>query len=603
MLAAKQGAGPLRARVLACLAVALRDQPDRGPRDALSREAVALARASGDPATLGYTLSCRLNALMGPGDPQGRLAIAEELRSVARAAQDMELESGGEHHRAMVFLETGRIGDYREALDAVERLAAALHMPAARFMATVVKASLALLEGRFADAEALVDSALRFGASSVPWDAVIFSRVQRFALRSEDGRLAEMEPVIRRSVAEFPTRPLFRCLLTRLLAELGDEDGARSVFEELAADRFAIIPANNDLLLSMGHLAEVAWFLRDADRGAVLHGLLLPYQGLVADTLESSTGAVDRYLGLAAMTAGDLEAAERHLQDALQLNARIGARPWAARTQRDLADVLLARDRPGDRERAVELLAAALGTARRLGMTVFAERTGEDLARVGEGALARGRGRAGLPRADAPGAEAWWPVCRREGQYWSIAFAGEAFRLKDVKGLHYLAHLLRHPGREFHVMDLAAAEQEGEAGGLRTRPALEDELHRARPADTGPILDEQAKMAYRARLRELEEELAEATSWADPVRAAKARQEMQFLADELAAAVGLRGRDRTAGSPAERARVSITKAVKIALSRIRAHSPALADHLDATVHTGTFCSYAPDPRVPITWHT
>ena len=67
--------------------------------------------------------------------------------------------------------------------------------------------------------------------------------------------------------------------------------------------------------------------------------------------------------------------------------------------------------------------------------------------------------------------------------------------------------------------------------------------------------------------------------------------------------MGLRGRDRTAGSPAERARVSITKAVKIALSRIRTHSPALADHLDATVHTGTFCSYAPDPRVPITWHT
>ena len=80
MLAEKQGAGPVRARVLAALAVALRDQPDRGPRDALSREAVALARASGDPPTLGYTLACRLNALMGPGDPQGRLAVAEELR-------------------------------------------------------------------------------------------------------------------------------------------------------------------------------------------------------------------------------------------------------------------------------------------------------------------------------------------------------------------------------------------------------------------------------------------------------------------------------------------------------------------------------------------
>src|SRR5262249_54889312 len=160
-----------------------------------------------------------------------------------------------------------------------------------------------------ADAEALVESALRSGGSSMPWDAVIFSRVQRFALRLEDGRLAEMEPAIRRSVEEFPTRPLFRCLLARLLPELGYQGQAGTVFEQLAAGRFAVIPVNNDLLLSLGHLAEVAWFLRDAGRGAVLHALLLPYRGLVVDTLETSTGAVDRYLGLAALTAGDLDTA------------------------------------------------------------------------------------------------------------------------------------------------------------------------------------------------------------------------------------------------------------------------------------------------------
>jgi hypothetical protein len=194
-------------------------------------------------------------------------------------------------------------------------------------------------------------------------------------------------------------------------------------------------------------------------------------------------------------------------------------------------------------------------------------------------------------------------VFRREGEYWSIAFAGQGFRLKDVKGLYYLAYLLRNPGREFHVLDLAAAGQGVQAGGPRISPARDDDLHQARLSDLGPILDEQAKTAYRARLRELEEDLADATSWADPVRAARAHQEIQFLTGQLAAAVGLGGRDRRAGSPAERARVNITKAVKIALSRIRAHSPALADHLDATIHTGTFCSYTPDPRAPITWRT
>jgi hypothetical protein len=262
--------------------------------------------------------------------------------------------------------------------------------------------------------------------------------------------------------------------------------------------------------------------------------------------------------------------------------------------------MLLARARPGDRERAAGLLAAALGTARRLGMTVFAERAGEDLARAGGDSRP---GEAPLPVAKAAEDIAGWPVFRPEGEYWSIAFAGEAFRLKDVKGLHYLAQLLRHPGREFHVLDLAAAGQTAGLGGARPSPGREDDLHQGRISGTGPILDQQAKAAYRARLRDLEEELAEATSWADPIRAAKARQEMQFLTDQLSAAVGLGGRDRTAGSASERARVSITKAVKIALARIRAHSPALAGHLEATIHTGTFCCYTPDPRAPITWHT
>jgi hypothetical protein len=194
-----------------------------------------------------------------------------------------------------------------------------------------------------------------------------------------------------------------------------------------------------------------------------------------------------------------------------------------------------------------------------------------------------------------------WPVFRREGEYWSIAFTGEAFRLKDIKGLHYLAQLLRHPGREFHVLDLVAAGRVAGPGGARPHPARDDDLHQAGFSGTAPILDQQAKAAYRARLRDLEEDLTEATSWADPVR-------------EGAPGAAVHGR-RTGcgrrarrpgpggGSPAERARVSITKAVKIALARIRAHSPTLAGHLDATIHTGTFCCYTPDPRAPITWHT
>jgi hypothetical protein len=117
----------------------------------------------------------------------------------------------------------------------------------------------------------------------------------------------------------------------------------------------------------------------------------------------------------------------------------------------------------------------------------------------------------------------------------------------------------------------------------------------------GETLDAQAKAEYRHRLDELEDELDEARAFGDPERAARAEEERDFLVGELAGAIGLGGRDRRTGSAAERARVSVTRAIRSALARIQEHSPALGEHLERTIHTGTFCSYAPDPRAPADW--
>jgi hypothetical protein len=95
--------------------------------------------------------------------------------------------------------------------------------------------------------------------------------------------------------------------------------------------------------------------------------------------------------------------------------------------------------------------------------------------------------------------------------------------------------------------------------------------------------------------------MGEAERWNDPGRVALLEEEERALTRELAAAVGLGGRDRVASSAAERARVSVTRAIRAAMTRIREQSPTLADHLDTTIRTGTFCSYNPDPRAPIVW--
>jgi tetratricopeptide (TPR) repeat protein len=169
-------------------------------------------------------------------------------------------------------------------------------------------------------------------------------------------------------------------------------------------------------------------------------------------------------------------------------------------------------------------------------------------------------------------------VFHREGDHWLLVFEGRSERVRDLKGMRYLGQLLAHPGREFHVLDLVAAET-GQQMPL---------------GDAGEMLDERAKNAYRRRLAEIEEDIEQARGLADAEREAQADAEREFLVRELARAVGLGGRDRRASSDSERARSGVTRAIRHGIARIGEHHPALAEHLDQTVRTGTYCAYAPD---------
>src|SRR3954469_13138334 len=186
-------------------------------------------------------------------------------------------------------------------------------------------------------------------------------------------------------------------------------------------------------------------------------------------------------------------------------------------------------------------------------------------------------------------------VLLREGDYWNVSFDGRGFRLRHSKGVDYLALLLQSPGREFHSLDLASGGRvdpttRGSYAGRDT-----DTMH-AGSTDAGPVLDEQAKSSYRARLLELQEDLDEATSFSDAGQTSPIRDEIEFLTHELTGAMGLGGRDRKAASSAERARVNITRAIRSTVDRIRKYDKPFASHLDVTIHTGMYCSYPPDPR-------
>jgi hypothetical protein len=228
----------------------------------------------------------------------------------------------------------------------------------------------------------------------------------------------------------------------------------------------------------------------------------------------------------------------------------------------------------GRRDDAQRWLQRALERHRAVGADLLAVHTERELAQLGVGSVERPR----------PG-RAEQGDLHRDGHIWRVEWRGETSTVPDSKGMRDLAVLLAFPGRDVHVLDLI------EAGGGPAAATAE--------ANAGPALDRQARHAYQQRLTELEDELREAHQRCDMGRAAALREEQDFLAAELAAALGLGGRDRLTGDRVERARKAVAMRIGTALRAIAEVHPSLGRHLRASVATGRFCVYRPEE--PVTW--
>ncbi len=577
----------LRVRLLGRLACALRNSTDRELNDALSQQAIDAARRLGDPATLAYALEARCAAIWWPENAEERLVLARELVDLARRTQDAERAVAGHMMTLFALTELCRMAEARGELLALTPHVESLRQPAQRWLIVALGAMGALMEGSFEVAERLIPEGQALTRATATGDEVSGARFQFFLLRREQGRLPEIDDAVRDAMGRFPWYPFHRMAYVLLLQELARPQEARRLFDELAREDFSALHRDNYWRLGLALASEACAGLGDNVAGEILYRELLPFAGQHAiGHPEGSVGAVDRYLGLLAALLGRFEDADTHFGDAIRINDEMDAWPWAAHARHDYARMLSARGAPGDADTARELAAQAMRTAQRLGMPAL------------EHSLQRSQGDAAGLDAPVPGTARG--TFQREGEYWSVTFEGERCRLRDSKGLHYLARLLAEAGTEILALDLARLP------GPASVAWSSEDGSAIRPVEAAPgheLIDAEARHAYRERLRELQQELDEAESWNDPERAARTREEMDALVAELARAVGLGGRIRRSGSDTERARVSVTRAIRSALSRIGEHCPALARHLEATVRTGTFCSYVPDPSVSATWES
>jgi len=521
----------LRCRLAAALARAWVYGGDPHRAEPFAVEAVALADRVTDREVVAEALDAALLSRWGPDD------FTERLRLSARLA-DTTAHLIGVEPRLSALL--WRLTTAWECLDllAVQRQLRALDMLAGEsgstrvaFFAAARRAMYALVVEPVDEADRLIALTRRLGAEAAEADleAVVHSLAASRASRVHDTEALLAEAAAFEAFGTQQAIPSIVAEAAALWLEGGSPERATRLLHRLVGSGLAGVPRDVDFLLTVTSLVDVAAAggMRElAQQGTVL---LEPYAGRAVLNAGAVAfhGVVDDYLTRAYRLV-DPTNVRRWRESAAVCYLRIGADCWLERLQGP---------------------SAVPGVAKRPLVVHLHQQ-------------ADGR--------------------------WTVGRDGETVELPDLRGLHYLQHLLRRPGSEVTSTELAAA-----VDGHPGQQVIE--------SGAGDLLDTRALVAYRQRLVDIDRELADADSRADQARSEGLSSEREALLAQLRAASGLDGRARRFTSGHERARVAVRKAIAATLHRIDQHDPPLARQLRDTVHTGALCHYLPDPSRPVTW--
>jgi tetratricopeptide (TPR) repeat protein len=541
---------------------------DIGDRDgiAASDEAVAMARRLGDPEALTNALGTRFYYRWKPELARERLAIADEIVAVAVAAAEPSLIAQARCFRLVALLDLGWLRDAWSELDRFEDAVAVSGQPILKLRALWFRATRLLACGDRLQADEVADQACDLADRMGRPDGAVEQLGQSLLLGASEGRVDEAL----RLVSPGLLGPVAHKAVVALANGLGGRPvEARASLDAVVAAGLERFPRDMSWLFTRCGLLAAAVVSGDRDTGQLLYDALRPFAGqwTVLNPGVMVVGAVDHYLGVGAALLGRLDDAVDHLRRAATAHEHEDAVALALLSLHELDTVLSRRQEPGD-----DAESAAVGQR----ITPLAARNTVPFKPL-------------LPIV--------WSVTKAtpvlehlqrlvlEGDTWLVEFAGSRARLRDQRGLHHLRTLLERPGVEIPALTLAGGD--GYLAGAT--------------ADT--VLDERAMRVYRQRITDLQEDIEEATSNNDIERAAEAEAELDALVHHLAAATGVGGRPRRFAGADERARVSVTKAIRSAINHLGEQLPDLGRHLTATVHTGSRCVYQPDPRVPHRWMT
>lgn len=370
----------LRVRLLGGLARALRLLGRHDEAAAAWTEALELARRTGDERAVANVLVQRYWA-PGDGGADEILELLAEARRIGDALHDVTIRAEAMAWRVVTLVSVGDLAAARKELDVLRSAAERTRQPFLHHAAETFGSSLALCEGRLADAEEMADRGREWGSLMHGPDASGAYGLQLFNIRREQGRLPELAPLVRLLGAGGGTTSTWRPGLIALLTELGMRAEAQAELTAFCEHGLPRLARDALGVAALTYLTDASAALRDGETAARLYPELTPHAGrpLLVGHLVACFGSSDRFLGKLAATIGDRGLAAEHFEAALDLDGRMGATLWLAHTRCDYAELLLSEPSADARIRAAELLrlvADAAATLRLPALAAKVERLG-----------------------------------------------------------------------------------------------------------------------------------------------------------------------------------------------------------------------------------
>jgi DNA-binding SARP family transcriptional activator len=354
-----------RARLLALLAGELTFSGDWGRRKQLSDESMAIATRLGDPGTVNEVLKRRFVTIWTPETLAQRVVEADRELAIAEELGDPVAVFYGLHWKAAAAVETGQLTVASKLVERQTELADRTRQAGLRFAAAYARVPQVLISGQLEAAERCAENARRLATESGKPDAVAMFAGEMLNIRYEQGRLAELEPLIAQMVELNPGIPAFRAALVLARAEAGMRDQAMEALEVDAAADFSALAYDFNWLTGLVVYAQAVASLGDCQAAGKLHRLLEPWRDQVAFNIITVWGLVERFVGNLDRVLGRYDEAENALVRAAERHEQMGAPIWLARTRLDLGQLLLERGR--DTTHAAMLLGQARRTAHNLG--------------------------------------------------------------------------------------------------------------------------------------------------------------------------------------------------------------------------------------------